>query len=99
MEPESGNKRTADQLQGVAVQDQAVRPRSKTESLNHFPPQEASDDPYLIVIRGEDYTIKGYADRAQWPSDMDGVHAKGRGSIRLKHLQSGEGEGVPLTNV
>jgi hypothetical protein len=99
MEPESGSKRTADQLQGVAIQDQAVRPRSKTESLNHFPPQEASDDPYLIVIRGEDYTIKGYADRSQWPSDMDGVHAQGLSSIRLKHLQSGEVEDIPLTNV
>jgi hypothetical protein len=67
--------------------------------LNHFPPQEASDDPYLIVIRGEDYTIKGYADRAQWPSDMDGVHARGLTSIRLQHLHSGVVEDVLLTNV
>jgi hypothetical protein len=51
----------------------------------------------MIVIRGEDYTIKGYADRAQWPSDMDDLHAKGLSSIRLKHLQSGVVEDVPLT--
>ena len=99
MESESSSKRTADQLQGVAVQDQTVRPRAQTESLNHFPPQEMSDDPYMIVIRGEDYTIKGYADRAQWPSDMDDLHAKGLSSIRLKHLQSGVVEDVLLTNV
>ena len=53
----------------------------------------------MIVIRGEDYTIKGYADRAQWPSDMEDLHAKGLKSIRLKHLQSGVVEDVPLTNV
>ena len=53
----------------------------------------------MIVIRGEDSTIKGYADRSQWPSDMDAVHAQGLESIRLKHLQSGTEEDIQLHNV
>jgi len=99
MESESSSKRTADQLQGITLQDQAVRPRSKAESLNHFPPKEMSEEPYRIVIRGEDSTIKGYADRSQWPTDADGVHTQGLSSIRLTHLQSGEVEDIVLDNV
>ncbi len=67
--------------------------------MNHFPPQESSDEPYMIVIRGEDYTIKGYAERSQWPSEMDAVHAQGFHSIRLKHPQTGALEDVALQNV
>jgi hypothetical protein len=99
MEPESSSKRTADQLQGIALQDQTVRPRAKTESLNHFPPTEVSEEPYMIVIRGEETTIKGYADRSQWPTDADGVHTQGLSSIRLTHLQSGAVEDIALDNV
>jgi hypothetical protein len=99
MESEGSGKRIADQLQGIALQDQAVRPRAKTESLNHFPPTETSEDPYMIVIRGEDLTIKGYADRSQWPTDADGVHTQGLSSIRLTHLQSGAVEDIALDNV
>jgi hypothetical protein len=99
MESESSSKRTADQLQGIALQDQTVRPGPKTESLNHFPPREASEAPYLIVIQGQDQTIKGYADRSQWPSDMDGVRSEGLNSIRLRHLNSGMVEDISLANV
>ena len=99
MESESGSKRTANQLQGVALQDQAVRSRAKTESLNHFPPKEVSEDPYMVVIRGEEQTLKGYADRSQWPTDADGVHTQGLSSIRLTHVQSGVVEDVSLENV
>jgi hypothetical protein len=58
-----------------------------------------SEEPYRIVIRGEDSTIKGYADRSQWPTDADGVHTQGLSSIRLTHLQSGEVEDIVLDNV
>jgi hypothetical protein len=53
----------------------------------------------MIVIRGEDLTIKGYADRSQWPTDADGVHTQGLSSIRLTHLQSGAVEDIALDNV
>lgn len=53
----------------------------------------------MIVIRGQDLTIKGYADRSQWPSDMDGVHYNGLSSIRLTHLKSGNVEEIGLANV
>jgi hypothetical protein len=99
MESQSRSKRTADQLQGIALQDQTVRPGTTKESLNHFPPREMSEEPYMIVIRGQDLTIKGYADRSQWPSDMDGVHYNGLSSIRLTHLKSGNVEEIGLANV
>ncbi len=67
--------------------------------MNHFPPREGSDDPYLVVIRGEDYTLKGFADRSQWPSEMDGLHAQKLTSIRLRHLHSNVVEDVALTNI
>ena len=67
--------------------------------MNHFPPKEVSEDPYMVVIRGEEQTLKGYADRSQWPTDADGVHTQGLNSIRLTHLQSGTVEDVPLDNV
>ena len=53
----------------------------------------------MIVIRGEHSTIKGYADRSQWPSDMEAAHEQGLSSIRLKHLQSGTVEDIALDNV
>jgi hypothetical protein len=53
----------------------------------------------MIVIRGEETTIKGYADRSQWPTDADGVHTQGLSSIRLTHLQSGAVEDIALDNV
>ncbi len=67
--------------------------------MNHFPPREGSDDPYMIVVRGQDYTLKGFADRSQWPPEMDGAHTQGLTSIRLRRQNSGEVEDIALTNI
>jgi hypothetical protein len=53
----------------------------------------------MIVIRGQDLTIKGYADRSQWPSDMDGVRDQALSSIRLTHFDSGMVEDISLAQV
>ena len=60
MEPKGRRKRSADQLQGLALQDQAVRSVAARPSVTA--PSEDIDEPglYKIVVRYEDHSVRGY---------------------------------------
>ena len=65
MESEGGSKRPQDQLQGFAVQDQAVRPfpaGSRVNSASQGPaPAVLAPSTYKVVIRFEDHAVRGFA--------------------------------------
>jgi hypothetical protein len=98
MEQEGRGKRSANQLQGAPVQDQAVRPvtaESRTELKKIG--KELSDS-YRIVIRFENHAVRGVIE----PSELGSIEQLLRNdpvypldSIRLKLLDSGVVEDVP----
>jgi hypothetical protein len=69
MESKGRRKRSADQLQGPAVQDKAVRPESKIGVDSEIEKQTLNLD--MLVIQFGDRSVKGYAERSQWPPAED----------------------------
>src|ERR1035441_5564813 len=69
MESKGRRKRSADQLQGPAVQDQAVRPESQV-GMKASTTLDCSELDMLVIQFG-DRTVKGYAERSQWPPAED----------------------------
>ncbi len=61
MEPEGSGKRPADQLQGSAVQDQAVRSVASGSRVAGSKNDEASDT-HRVVVRYEDRAVRGFAE-------------------------------------
>jgi hypothetical protein len=61
MEPEGSGKRSANQLQGSAVQDQTVRSVAAKGSRLGSKVDETGDA-YRIVVRYEDRAVRGFAD-------------------------------------
>ncbi len=68
MESQSRRKRPQDQLQGPAVQDQAVRPEPHQHAFHVTPGpiREQSEHAYtdMVVIQFGGRTVKGYSDRS-----------------------------------
>src|SRR5215469_14386066 len=64
MESEGRGKRSADQLQSAAVQDQAVRSSAGAQGSRiaakdgHI----GTDGQYKVVVRYEDHAVRGFAD-------------------------------------
>ena len=100
MEPQGSRKRTADQLQGTAVQDQAVQPRSSpkavhsgfsTKGLTLSQGTPGSPRSEKVVIRLESGTIKGYLDSLAWNTVEELLsHAPNSSpeSFRVRHLET-----------
>jgi hypothetical protein len=100
MEQEGRGKRSANQLQGTPVQDQAVRPVADSKEprlvASKKPGKELSDS-YRVVIRYENHAIRGLVE----PSELGSIEQLLRNdpmypldSIRLKLLDSGAIEDV-----
>src|SRR5438270_11005953 len=96
MEPKGRGKRPADQLQGPAVQDQAVRSEPKvgmSSDRNGDQPVELD----MLVIQFGDRTVKGYANTSKWPSAeaMDLHLAR----PVFRKIGSDEDEPIPLEGI
>jgi hypothetical protein len=92
MEQEGRGKRSANQLQGAPVQDQAIRPVTK-ESRVVVPKKgdKESSDSYRVVVRYENHAVRGLAE----PSELGSIDqlllndpVYPLDSIRLKLLDS-----------
>jgi hypothetical protein len=101
MEPQGSGKRSSDQLQSTAVQDQAVRSvsaRSRVAAKIAAVAAAAADGVYRIVIRFEDRTVRGTAQISELgPIEQllrNDPHAP-LDTIRLVLIESGEIEEVP----
>jgi hypothetical protein len=98
MEQEGRGKRSANQLQGAPVQDQAVRPVSaEPRVIGSKRAQKESSDSYRVVIRYESHAVRGLVE----PSELGSIEQLLRNdpmypldSIRLKLLDSGAVEDV-----
>jgi len=98
MEQEGRGKRSANQLQGAPVQDQAVRPvPAEPRVIGSKRPQKESSDSYRVVIRYESHAVRGLVE----PSELGSIEQLLRNdpmypldSIRLKLLDSGAVEDV-----
>jgi hypothetical protein len=99
MESEGRSKRSANQLQSPAVQDQAIRsvPAGSGAGITGFPEAEPAGA-YRVVVRYESHAVRGFAEveelgtidqllrnSPQYPLD----------SIRLKVLETGKTQSVP----
>src|SRR6266851_692428 len=98
MEPEGSGKRPANQLQGSAVQDQAVRSIAAEPRVAGSSVAPESPSTYRIVIRYEDHAVRGFAE----VSDLGSIDQLLRNdpqypldSIRLKLLDTEKVEEVP----
>ncbi len=89
MEQEGRGKRSANQLQGAPVQDQAVRSAAAEPRLVEpkKTDKEQSDESYRVVIRYENHAVRGLAE----PSELGTIDQLLRNdpmypldSIRLK---------------
>src|ERR1017187_2702430 len=69
MEPKGRRKRSANQLQGPAVQDQAVRPQSEV-GVDSGDKSNTSDLDMLVIQFG-DLPVSAYSERCQWPPAED----------------------------
>lgn len=69
--------------------------------MKDFDSMQDPDSYYRVVVQGNDGAIKGYADKAQWTTANGSLTGEDqrRDSIRLKRLDSGAVEDVPLANV
>src|SRR5579864_84382 len=65
MEPEGSSKRSANQLQGSAVQDQAVRSVAAEPRVAGSSVEPESSSTYRIVIRYEDHAVRGFANAGE----------------------------------
>jgi hypothetical protein len=98
MEQEGRGKRSANQLQGAPVQDQAVRPvPAEPRVIGSKRAQKESSDSYRVVIRFESHAVRGLVE----PSELGSIEQLLRNdpmypldSIRLKLLDSGAVEDV-----
>lgn len=101
MESEGGSKRSANQLQGSAVQDQAVRPVTAGSRVAGKNAEADSPAQYKIIIRYEDHAVKGIID----VNDLGSIEQLLRNdpeypldTIPLKLLDSEKVEHVPTKN-
>ncbi|WP_433966245.1 DUF6982 domain-containing protein [Tunturiibacter gelidiferens] len=104
MEQEGRGKRSANQLQGAPVQDQAVRPVTaeqprivRSQAKSQVAEKELSEA-YRVVVRYENHAVRGLAE----PHELGSIEQLLRNdpiypldSIRLKLLDSGTVEDVP----
>jgi hypothetical protein len=98
MEQEGRGKRSANQLQGAPVQDQAIRPvAAEPRVVASKRGDKEPSDSYRIVIRYENHAVRGLAE----PSELGSIDQLLRNdpvypldSIRLKLLDSGTVEEV-----
>ncbi len=101
MESEGRSKRPADQLQGAAVQDQAVRSVASGSSLGPQGESPDAEETYRLVIRYEDHAVRGLA-QAKDLGTMDQLLRSdpqaSLDSIRLKLINSEEFVSVPTKN-
>ena len=99
MEPKGGRKRSADQLQGAAVQDQAVRSVAAAGSRVDIKKAEGgSADIHRVIIRYENHTVRGLAEASELGSVEQLLRNDPQyplSSIRLKLLDSESVEDVP----
>jgi hypothetical protein len=92
MEQEGRGKRSANQLQGAPVQDQAVRPvAAEPRVVVSKRGDKETSDSYRVVIRYENHAVRGLAE----PSELGSIDQLLRNdpvypldSIRLKLLDS-----------
>jgi hypothetical protein len=92
MEQEGRGKRSANQLQGAPVQDQAVRPvAAEPRVVVSKKSEKDSSDTYRVVVRYENHAIRGMVE----PSELGSIEQLLRNdpmypldSIRLKLLDS-----------
>jgi len=101
MEPQGSGKRSADQLQGIAIQDQTVRSvsaRSRVAAKIAAVAAASAEGVYRVVIRFEDRTIRGTAliDELGPIEQLlrNDPHAP-LDTLRLRLIDSGEIEEVP----
>ena len=98
MEQEGRGKRSANQLQGAPVQDQAIRPvAAESRVVGLKKSEKESSDSYRVVIRYENHAVRGLAE----PSELGSIEQLLRNdpvypldSIRLKLLDSDAVEDV-----
>src|SRR5438445_8721893 len=92
MEQEGRGKRSANQLQGAPVQDQAIRPvAAEPRVVGSKRADKESSDSYRVVIRYENHAVRGTAE----PGELGSIDQLLRNdpmypldSIRLKLLDS-----------
>jgi hypothetical protein len=92
MEQEGRGKRSANQLQGAPVQDQAIRPvAAEPRVVVSKRGEKETSDSYRVVIRYENHAVRGLAE----PSELGSIDQLLRNdpvypldSIRLKLLDS-----------
>src|SRR5260370_39237665 len=101
MEPEGSGKRPANQLQGSAVQDQAVRPVAAEPRLAGSRVVSESPSTHRIVIRYEDHAVRGFAEA----SDLGSIEqllrnepALSLDTIRLKLVDRDTAEDISTRN-
>jgi hypothetical protein len=105
MEPQSSGKRLADQLQGSALQDQAVRAvstRSRVASKIAAVAAAASEGVYRIVVRFEDRIIRGTVAQQELGTVEQLLHNNPQSpldTIRIKRIDTGELEEVVTRDV
>ena len=102
MEPQSGSKRSQDQLQGVALQNKAIQPGTQYSRI--LVSRTVSDDlstKEKVVIQYGNRTIKGTAGACGLASVEELMRTpRGLGeSIGLKLLDSGIVEYAPIINI
>jgi hypothetical protein len=98
MEQEGRGKRSANQLQGAPVQDQAIRPvAAEPRVIGSKKGDQEPSGSYRVVIRYENHAVRGLAE----PSELGSIDQLLRNdpvypldSIRLKLLDSGTVEDV-----
>ncbi|MBB5329639.1 DUF6982 domain-containing protein [Tunturiibacter gelidoferens] len=103
MEQEGRGKRSANQLQGAPVQDQAVRPVTTEQprilkSQGKSQVAEELSEPYRVVVRYESHAIRGLAESRELGSIEQLLRNEPiypLDSIRLKLLDTDTIEDVP----
>jgi hypothetical protein len=101
MEPESGGKRAADQLQSGAVQDKAVPTHPDREDVAQDCESAKVSRSEMVVIRMQDRLIKGYLETRVW-EDLEELlrHAPiGVPEVfRVQRFDTGVIENVPVSD-
>jgi hypothetical protein len=98
MEQEGRGKRPANQLQGAAVQDQAVRSIAAGSRVGTKKADGAGDDTHRVVIRYEDRAVRGFAEASELGSVEQLLRNDPQyplNSIRLRLLDSETVEEIP----
>lgn len=99
MEPEGSGKRSSNQLQGAALQDQAVRSdAAEPRVVGSKAVKGRPDGAHKVIIRFEDHTIRGTAEASELGSIEELLRNDQKNplnSIRLTLLDSDSTEDVP----